>query len=110
MHASIVILVDSRVGRSYYRVLLASVQPTLPTLRVRPPGSSVALLGETPRPSGFALRVRQLLYLGRPQDRTGSPLALLGETPRPQWLTALTHQLLYLGKPQDRTGSPFCMH
>ena len=32
-------------------------------------GSSGALLGETPRP----LRVRQLLYLGRPQDRTGSP-------------------------------------
>ena len=26
-----VILVDSRVGRLYYRVLLASVQPTLPT-------------------------------------------------------------------------------
>ena len=42
--------VDSRVGRLYYRVLLASVQPTLPTLRVRPSGSPLALLGETPRP------------------------------------------------------------
>ena len=36
-----------------------------------------------------------MLYLGRPQDRTGLPLAPLGETPRPQWLTALA--------PQDRT-------
>ena len=72
------------------------------TRRVHPSGSSVALLGETPRPSGFAQR--------------GSSLALLGETPRPQWLTSCStwgdpktlrvSQLLYLGRPQDRTDSP----
>ena len=45
------------------------------TLRVRPSGSPGALLGVSPRP----LRVRQLLYLGSPQDRTG--LTCRGQRP-----------------------------
>ena len=32
MKASILVILDSRVGRLYYRVLLASVQPILPTM------------------------------------------------------------------------------
>jgi hypothetical protein len=38
--------------------------------------TAVAPLGETPRP-------RCLLYLGRPQDRTGSPILGDFETPAP---------------------------
>ena len=73
-------------------------------------GSSLALLGETPRP----LRVRPTWLFrcstwGDPKTALDSPVALLGETPRPHAGYAhWTHQLLYLGRPQDRTGSPFC--
>ena len=105
-------------------------------LRVRPTGSPVALLGEAPRPSGFATcstwgdpktarGIRALdspvAPLGEtPRPQRGSSLALLGETPRPHagyahWLTTcstwgdpktLTGTLRPLGRPQDRTRIP----
>ena len=67
-------------------------------LRVR----ELLYLGRPQDPYGFALRVRQLLYLGRPQDRSGSPVDATCST----WgdpKTLRVRQLLYLGRPQDRT-------
>ena len=91
-----------------------------------PPGSSVdalrvspgALLGETPRPlrvrpSGFArcstwgdpktALAYQLLYLGRPQDRTRIPHWLTTCSTWGDPKTALAYHLLHLGRPQDRS-------
>jgi len=47
--------------------------------------TAVAPLGETPRP-------RCLLYLGRPQDRTGSPILGDFETPDPPRIGGLGEQ------------------
>ena len=72
-----------------------------------------ANLGLARRPSGFALRVRQLLYLGSPQDPYGFALWVrhllyLGRPQDPKGFALRVRHLLYLGRPQDRSGLTSC--